>query len=68
MYTHLFESAFLISFTDPSKQLPNVKSVFYLYLLGIYLVCKKYIYLLLLLLLILLFIKQCPLNFTSGNI
>ena len=28
VYLHLSRSAFLVSFIDPNKQLPNVKSVF----------------------------------------
>ena len=28
LYLYLYRSAFLVSFTDPNKQLPNVKSVF----------------------------------------
>ena len=39
LYFCLSGSAFLVSFTDPNKQLFNVKSVF----LTMYLVCKKYI-------------------------
>ena len=39
LYFCLSGSAFLVSFTDPNKELFNVKSVF----LTMYLVCKKYI-------------------------
>ena len=28
LYLYLCRSAFLVSFTDPNKQLPNLKSVF----------------------------------------
>ena len=45
VYTCLSGSAFLVSFTDPNKQLPNAKSVFNFLIVD--LVCKKYIDLLL---------------------
>ena len=38
---HLSRSAFLVSFTDPNKQLFNVKSVFTF--LTMDLICKKYL-------------------------
>ena len=43
VYRYLSRSAFLVSFTEPNKQLPNVKSVFK----SLDLLCKKYMYLLL---------------------
>ena len=41
IYLYLSESAFLVSFIDPNKQLFNVK--FVLNFLAMELVCKKYI-------------------------
>ena len=41
IYLYLSESAFLVSFIDPNKQLFNVK--FVLNFLDMELVCKKYI-------------------------
>ena len=41
IYLYLSESAFLVSFIDPSKQLFNVK--FVLNFVDMELVCKKYI-------------------------
>ena len=45
LHLYLYRSAFLVRFTDPNKQLPNVKSMFKF--LNADLVCKKYIDLLL---------------------
>ena len=45
VHLYLVRSAWLVCFTDPSKQLPNVKSM--LTSLNVDLVCKKYIDLLL---------------------
>ena len=59
-------SVFLVSFTDPNEQLPNVKSVSKSvdHRSGVYQISKftaaKEVSLL-------IFIKQCPLNFISGN-
>ena len=66
LYLCLSRSAFLVSFTDPNKQLFNVKSLSKFLNYGVSV--KKYIDLLLFLgTEILLFIKQCPLKFMSGN-
>ena len=66
LYLCLSRPAFLVSFTEPNKQLFNVKSLSKFLNYGVS--GKKYIDLLLFLgTEILLFIKQCPLKFMSGN-
>ena len=59
-------SAFLVSFTDPNSQLPNVKSVFK-YLNDGFSMSEIYRFVAFLGIEVLLFIKQCPLKFMSGN-
>ena len=63
---YLSGSAFLVSFADPNKELPNVKSVFKSlgHWFGMW---AKYIFINFLGIEILLSIKRCPLKFTSGN-
>ena len=65
VYLYLSRSAFLVSFTEPNKQLPNVKSVFKFFNYGVN-VSEIYRFITFLGIEI-LFIKQCSLKFMSGN-
>ena len=62
---YLSRSAFLVSFTDPDKQLPNVKHVFKFLndVPSVQEICRF----ITLLEIEVLFIKQCPLKFLSDN-
>ena len=62
---YLSRSAFLVSFTDPDKQLPDVKYMFKFLNGGpsVQEICRF----ITLLEIEVLFIKQCPLKFLSDN-
>ena len=62
---YLSRSSFLVSFTDPNKQLSNAKSVFEFLNYG-FSVYEIYRFITFLGIEI-LFIIQCPLKFMSGN-
>ena len=65
-YLYLYKSAFLVSFTDPNKQLPSVKSVFKFLNYGVSM-SEIYRFIFFLEIEKLCFTKQCPLKFLCAN-